>query len=160
MTDHKLGLEPMSEQQLLLMTNWFNSEAELRQWAGPNFRFPYSPSSFIQDLDTQKLPSFGLFDQHKNLVGFGQYYHRLDRCHLARLVVNPSYRGKGYSQPLITQLMEIARIDMGFSDVSLFVLAGNQPAIKCYQKLGFKLCEYPGENPLPDCLFMILESSQ
>ena len=160
MAQQKLQLSALTAAQLLTMTSWFKSEAELRQWAGPNFKFPYTDETFIKDLNLEKLPGFGLFDEDNNLVGFGQYYQRLDRCHLARLVINPDCRGLGYSQPLINQLIDIARKDLGFSDASLFVLAGNVPAIKCYQKLGFKFTEYPGINPLPNCLYMILESTR
>ena len=55
---------------------WFSCEREIRQWAGPEFRYPL--------LNRQGL-----------LIGFGQYYLRLERCHLSRLVINPDSRGQG-----------------------------------------------------------------
>jgi len=43
-------VKPTNEHQLELMT-WFRNESELRTWAGPEFRYPFTSDSAMSDLD-------------------------------------------------------------------------------------------------------------
>jgi GNAT superfamily N-acetyltransferase len=44
-------------------------------------------------------------------VAFGQYYRRLEHHHLARLCVNPKYRGQGLAKILVTRILEQAYLE-------------------------------------------------
>ncbi|MDN3377328.1 MULTISPECIES: GNAT family N-acetyltransferase [unclassified Pseudoalteromonas] len=102
-----MQLIPPQESHLVQMLNWFESEKALREWAGPDFRFPFDLASFTDDLQLNTLNSLVLISTEGEFLGFGQFYLRVRRCHLARLVVNPRLRGKGYASILIEQLCEI-----------------------------------------------------
>lgn len=137
------------------MMSWFADQDTLFAWAGPNFRFPYTLASFETDLRLNELASYSLVDNADNFLAFGQYYSRLGKCHLGRLVVNPKHRGKGIAQKLMLLLVETGQLNLKTNSSSLFVLSDNLPAIKSYQSFGFKCAEYPDEIAISDCLYMI-----
>lgn len=134
---------------------WFTSESELSEWSGPNFRFPFNLKTFKEDLKLDSINSYFLIDKNTSVVAFGQYYQRLGKCHLGRLVVNPEYRGKGYAAILISELIEVGLKELNVKDSSLFVLKDNKSAIIAYEKQGFIKAIYPEKMPLKDCYYMV-----
>nr|WP_283104682.1 GNAT family N-acetyltransferase [Shewanella olleyana] len=150
-------LVPTSKHLTGLMT-WFADKDSLSKWAGPHFRYPFNEQTFIEDLNLQKLSSYILIDDFEQLVGFGQYYQRLNKCHLARIAISPEHRGKGIAKILLKQLIQKAKNDLSLDVVSLFVLADNVQAVKAYQSYGFSVTEYPDIIELPNCLYMTLNN--
>lgn len=139
---------------------WFPTKAEIDKWAGPNFRFPHTKSTFLHDINAKKLASYCLIEMDRDekegaVIAFGQFYQRLNHCHLGRLAVNPAYRGQGVASHLIDVLAEVGKKALSLSSLSLFVLADNTPALNLYKKLGFKEQTYPEEIPLDHCLYLI-----
>lgn len=151
-------LSPPTDKQLIELMSWFSSQDELDIWSGPNFRFPLSLDTFKCDLKLHTLPSFSLLSEQGKLLAFGQYYLRLGKCHLARLVVNPHLRGQGIANHLITKLKNKGMTDLQTQACSLFVLEHNQRAIKSYQKLGFSFANYPEQFSLKNVLYMVQET--
>jgi len=143
-----------TESHLLEIMQWFTNEQELTIWSGPNFRYPYDLESFTEDLRMESLNSFALVSDELEVIAFGQYYLRLDRCHLGRLVVNPSHRGQGIARQLITKLLKLGQENLTISEGSLFVLDHNEAAIKSYQSFGFIFTSYPETIPLENCSYM------
>jgi len=144
-----------------LMT-WFSNETELSDWSGPNFRFPYDFTSFSEDLNLTTHSSFALLStdldsqSKRDLLAFGQYYQRLGRCHLARLIVNPKFRGQGIAAQLMQEIMQVGIEELNVTECSLFVLNHNEQAIKAYVKQGFSVVDYPEKLALDHCLYMVL----
>jgi ribosomal protein S18 acetylase RimI-like enzyme len=147
-------IQPL-ESHLLEMMNWFLTEKELMDWSGPNFRYPFNKSSFIEDIKLDTLNSFSLVSKKSELLAFGQYYQRLNRCHLGRLVVNPEYRGQGIAFELMRRICEVGLKELKVEECSLFVLSHNESAIKAYTKFGFRLDNYPDEISIKNCLYMV-----
>jgi len=147
-------IEPTKD-QLVEMMGWFTNEDELKDWAGPNFRFPYDLDSFTNDLSLDSLNSFSLLSDKSRFLAFGQYYLRLGRCHLGRLIVAPHYRGRGVAATFLSELSRHGMKRLGVSSLSLFVLSHNESAIKAYEKFGFRFVAYPEKMPLKNCLYMI-----
>ncbi len=138
-----LHFTPCTERHIAELMCWFTSATECRQWGGPPFRYPFDARSFAEDSLWQKLPSFVLLDQSGAMLAFGQYYNRLDHCHLSRLVVAPQARGGGVGRQLILQLVAHGRDALQLTQTSLFVLQNNTAARALYEKLGFRLTDYP-----------------
>ena len=90
-----------------------------------------------------------------DFLAFGQYYQRLGKCHLGRLIVNPKFRGKGVAAKLMHGICELGLTELELKECSLFVLADNSNAIQAYKKFGFSFVEYPDEIPLDNCLYMV-----
>ncbi|ASP48669.1 GNAT family N-acetyltransferase [Cognaticolwellia beringensis] len=148
-------LSQPSDDHLVELMSWFTTENELKLWSGPNFRFPFDLHSFKHDLQLDTLASFSLLSAKSELLGFGQYYLRLGKCHLGRLVINPGFRGQGIAAHLIQQLCSKGKAELSTHACSLFVLEHNDSAIKSYQKLGFIFQSYPEELSLKNCLYMV-----
>ena len=148
-------LVPFTKDHIEQLTSWFPDEVSLAKWSGPGFRYPFTEDTFFQDLNTEKLPSFCLFCEQGKFAAFGQFYNRLERIHLARLVVNPELRGKGIAERLIYSLIQKGIAQFKLNSASLFVLSDNLPAITAYQKAGFEIANYPTEIPLENCRYMI-----
>ena len=144
-----------SDQIIIELMSWFTSEEELNFWSGPNFRYPYDLSSFKNDLKLDSLSSYAMISQQNHLLAFGQYYLRAERCHLGRLVVNPSFRRQGMISRLINMLSERGKSRLKTQSCSLFVLESNTSAIQAYKKLGFSIAEYPETMPLENCFYMV-----
>lgn len=135
--------------------SWFSTEAALSIWSGANFSFPFDFNSFKSDLKLESLPSFALLSAQAELLGFGQYYLRLGKCHLCRLVINPIFRGQGIAAHLIQQLSVRGKADLNANSSSLFVVQNNGSAIKTYEKSGFTVACYPEKITVKDCLYMV-----
>ena len=150
-----MRLTQPSDEHFIQLMSWFSSEDELSIWSGPNFRYPFDLSSFKSDLYLNILKSFSLISSEGALLAFGQYYLRLGKCHLGRLVVNPSLRGQGIASHLISQLSVLGKSDLSTESCSLFVLGHNESAIQAYTKLGFSIADYPEKMPLENCFYMV-----
>jgi ribosomal protein S18 acetylase RimI-like enzyme len=150
-----LKLVPATPAYLLEIMCWFPSRESCQAWGGPEFRFPFTVESFRADCHLAELPSFVLLDASGTLCGFGQYYLRAARCHLARLVVAPAHRGRGFGMRSIELLSEKGKAALGVSQCSLFVSLKNTRAMALYERLGFARAEYPGDPPVPGCHYMV-----
>ena len=144
-----------SDENFIELMSWFSSKEELSLWSGPNFRYPFNLNTFKSDLNLDTFKSFSLISEQGDLLAFGQYYQRLGKCHLGRLVVNPHFRGKGIASQLISKLTTLGKSDLNTDSCSLFVLKHNKSAIQAYTKLGFLLADYPETMPLENCLYMV-----
>lgn len=153
-----MNLITVQDKHIIKMMRWFESEQALRAWSGTEFKYPFDLKNFKNDASINELSSKVLVSTTGELLAFGQYYLRLGRCHLARLVVNPDLRGQGLVAELITQLSIAAKRELAVDSFSLFVMADNQGAIKAYSKLGFQLADYPETMEVDNCLYMLHRS--
>ncbi|GAB3028273.1 GNAT family N-acetyltransferase [Bowmanella dokdonensis] len=148
-----------AKHHMLTVMDWFPDQNGLTNWGGPAMRFPVSPQSFLQDSRWQELASYVLLKEEQ-LLGFGQYYLRAGRCHLGRLAIAPDWRGRRLVETLIYALVETGCAQLAVDEVSLFVLAQNKPALRCYQRLGFRIVAYPGQlQGIEGCLYMVAGKS-
>lgn len=139
-----------------ILKSWFHDPAAGYLWGGPGLHYPITDESFLEDIHWGKMPSYSLQDEAGTFLGFGQYYEKAGRCHLARLVIAPGLRGKGHGQWFFEQIMNIGMKDLGVSACSLFVLRNNARALRCYTSLGFVPAPYPPEHKVFDDIdFMV-----
>jgi len=150
-----MRLTQPSDANFIELMSWFSTEEELSTWSGLGFRYPFDLNSFKSDLKLDSLKSFSLVSVEGNLLAFGQYYLRLDKCHLGRLIVNPNFRGQGIASHLIQKLGVLGKTELKTDSCSLFVLGHNKSAIQAYTKLGFSMADYPEEIPLKNCFYMV-----
>jgi len=150
-----MNLIPATTLHIDHLMPWFTSEQQVTIWAGPNFSFPFSKESFLQMIKWQELTSFSLVNDSGELLAFGQFYQRLNCCHLGRLVVNPLMRGKGLGKTLVNELSLKGMENLKLVKLSLFVLADNKAALSLYLSLGFSLQTYPDNIDLTNCLYLV-----
>lgn len=137
------------ESQLPELMTWFGGRAALLTWGGPEFRYPCTPESFRDDAKVRILPTWALVEDGV-LVGFGQCYLRVGRCHLGRLAISPARRGGGLGTRLIVELAGWGRCEFRSDTFSLFVIPANTRARRLYERLGFVETPYPEPSPATD----------
>ncbi|WP_323845944.1 GNAT family N-acetyltransferase [Microbulbifer magnicolonia] len=151
-----IRLEAARDSQLPTLMSWLADLCQCRQWGGPQFRYPFDAQTFVEDCRWRELPSHALVRGRGELLAFGQYYQRLGRCHLGRLIVSPQHRGIGLGKALVTGLARRGCSELGASECSLFVLQDNATAHGLYRALGFAVAEYPEPSDmLAGCDYMI-----
>ena len=138
------------------LVTWFDSEASVRTWGGPNIRYPINRESFVEDCHWHEMATFSLRGPDGVFAAFGQVYERNNRINLARLIVHPAMRGQGIGNRLMSTLMSAGKNLYSLNEYSLFVYRDNTPAIECYRSSGFVIQDFPPDRALADvCFYMI-----
>ncbi|HQR23711.1 MAG TPA: GNAT family N-acetyltransferase [Steroidobacteraceae bacterium] len=151
-----MNFQPFDLAQQPDLMRWFPDAVSVRTWGGPGFRHPFDERTFREDAKFDRLSSWALVATEGSLAAFGQYYLKLGRCHLARLAVSPSLRGRGVGRRLVHELGRVGAAALGASAYSLFVYEGNATALRLYRSLGFAEAPYPERSPEHDgILFMV-----
>ena len=140
---------------------WFPDEESVTRWGSPYTRYPLREETFYEDIYWDRIHSRIALAEEGSLLGFGQFYPKLGRCHLARLVINPVYRGRGLGEEFVAALMKHGSELLGTDGYSLYVMTANKPAYNCYRSLGFSLKPYPhGDPKLENCVFMTADQPE
>ena len=143
-----MKLVPLTAAHLAEMMGWIPDAASARNWAGPKFRHPFTAATFREDIRCDQ-PSFSRVGDPGGLLGFGQYYSRAGRCHLARLIISPRHRGRRLGEVLVRDLCRRGCAELKAGECSLFVYAANVPAVHLYRRLGFSAGPYPNPEDAP-----------
>ena len=135
---------------------WFPDEKSVILWGSPYTRYPLREETFLTDIYWDRISSRVARTEDGRLLAFGQFYLKLGRCHLARLVINPEFRGRGLGEAFVAALMKHGAESLGTDTFSLYVMTYNKPAYNCYKNLGFELAPNPdGDAKLENCVFMV-----
>lgn len=140
---------------------WFPDKQSVILWGSPYTRYPLREDTFFEDIYWERIESCVARDEDGTLMAFGQFYPKLGRCHLARLVLSPVYRGRGLGKAFIAALMKHGAARLGTKGYSLYVMTFNKPAYHCYKSLGFHMEAYPhGDAQLENCVFMTAAANE
>lgn len=133
---------------------WTPEDEALRRWAGPGTRCPATVESLWEDIVTRNpaAATYAFESAGDGLIGVGQVRRREPACgHLARIVVSPALRGRGFGRALCRALMhEAARLHPGITCFTLYVYPDNAPALALYHSLGF--VAQPGQERMGNLL--------
>jgi ribosomal protein S18 acetylase RimI-like enzyme len=135
---------------------WFPDKESVVRWGSPYMSYPLKDDTFFGDIYWDRITSCVARTEDGHLLAFGQYYRKLGRCHLARLVINPEFRGQGLGEKFVGALMKQGGRMLGTDEFSLYVMTANRPAYNCYKNLGFDLAQPPEDDVrLEDVVFMV-----
>ena len=122
---------------LKTIISWVLNEKECKMWAGPRIRFPLRIEELSKDIGFSNDNSY-CYKNDESIFAFGQLLTKENGwLHLARIIVDPAKRGKGYGKLLCVELIQIA-IQKGYQKISLNVYRNNVSALKLYTNLGFR----------------------
>jgi ribosomal protein S18 acetylase RimI-like enzyme len=139
---------------LTVIASWIRSAELCEQWAGTSVGFPIQLDSLPEEIEFRHAESWCLLESGV-LVGFGQIFPRADgRQHLAHLIVEPNFRGRGLGRQLTKRLLELALAKSPML-VSLNVSVANLTAISLYQSLGFRSANRPSSEPDSASQYMV-----
>jgi ribosomal protein S18 acetylase RimI-like enzyme len=149
------ALDRATSTDLASLRAWLDTADAVRTWGGPNFRYPYTTETFVEDCHWPEMDSFCLRDPDGRLAAFGQLYDRDGRINLARLIAKPSMRGRGVGRRLVGLLMVAGARLLDLDEYSLYVYRDNEAALSCYRAMGFEIADCPLEGPLAEeCYFL------
>lgn len=136
--------------------HWFSDKESVVRWGSPYMSYPLKDDTFFGDIYWDRITSCVARTEDGRLLAFGQYYRKLGRCHLARLVVNPEFRGRGLGERFVAALMQHGGRMLDTDEFSLYVMTANRPAYNCYKNLGFELARPPADDAkLEGVVFMV-----
>ena len=138
---------------LALLTGWIPDEKSCRYWAGPGVNFPFTINSLKADIHYSQQNTFSLINEHNDLIGLGQIIEKENFLHLARIIIAPDFRGRGYGKILCQKLIAKGKRKYGERPFSLNVYVRNTNALELYKQLGFAPVNRP---EVSDSLYMIL----
>lgn len=149
-----MHLIPASHADVERLHAWVRDAEACSRWTGPLFPFPL-PEHLYETLHKRGEQSFALADE-RHALGFGQILQRGEGwMHMARLIIDPAQRGRGYGRVLAQLLFEKALTYPDVEQITLYVLRTNVPAVRIYEQLGFRELENnPGDLNFPDVAFL------
>ena len=116
---------------------WISNEQACKMWAGPYVKFPLIMERLSKDIGFSDDNSY-CYKNDESIFAFGQLLtKRSGWLHLARIIVDPIRREKGYGQLLCAELIHLA-IQKDYQKISLNVYRNNVSAFKLYTNLGFR----------------------
>jgi ribosomal protein S18 acetylase RimI-like enzyme len=152
-----MRLRISNNQDLTILTDWIPDTKNCRYWAGSGVSFPFTVESLKKDINYSRSNTFSLEDTKGNYIGLGQIIEKEKYLHLARIIISPTHRGKGFGEILCKKLIKRGRLKYGDRPFSLNVYSKNKKAQSLYLKLGFTPVNKPtGFSSASDCIFMIL----
>ena len=75
---------------------------------------------------------------NNEIVGFGGIWKAVDDVHITNIVTAKKYRRQNIGSILLSNLIEMSKSEIGITSITLEVNSNNIPAIKLYEKFGFK----------------------
>lgn len=140
-----MELRPFTLDHTEALAAWFPDEASLVQWGGADMVFPLDRQQtrdFLREAEADP-PRRWLFNGVEEGAVVGHAQCALDWRHgvgrLARVAVNPAFRGRGLATPFLSMIVQRVFAIPGFERMELNVYTFNTAAIRTYEKLGFVL---------------------
>ena len=134
-----LTMRPATRPDLDAVLQWVPDQGSLIMWAGPGLSYPPSRETIWEEIGASTHNAFCLVNTAGGMAGFGQALPLGQGIvHLARLIVDPQQRSKGYGRLLCVRLMETARSRQLVDRFTLNVCRDNGVALRLYHSLGFQ----------------------
>jgi RimJ/RimL family protein N-acetyltransferase len=127
-----------------ILSSWFETEAELVQWGGPSVNHPLTIGQLQAMIDegAAKPPRrlCWMAMAEGEMIGHAQLGldWRNGNAVLSRVAVAPHARGRGVAAPFLRLVLAEAFALKTIERAELNVYTWNTPAIRTYQRLGFK----------------------
>lgn len=145
----RVVLVPFGRKHFDYLIEWTPSAEFLLQWAGSQLEYPLTrvQLEWLYEAGSRKPPSCYLFSacdaRDGSVIGHGEI-GQLDRrnrsAHLMRILLGPAeLRGQGLGGEIVRELARFAFDSLDVHRLSLAVFERNTAAIRCYEKVGFRL---------------------
>ncbi len=134
-------LEKFDQTYYNLLLSWIESPEALMQFAGPAFTFPLTSEQLDTSLSDPNRFAFRVVDRNsKKMIGYAEVYLTQESAYLGRIIIgDQQLRGIGLGQQIVSSLLDYAFDVLGQNKVQLNVFEFNTSAIKCYEKVGFRI---------------------
>lgn len=124
-----------------------------------SFVNPVSKNKLIKEISYNHLARYYIMLLDDIIIGYFGMWIISDEGHILNIAIDPKYRGKGYGNDLLIELIKIAKENL-VNKLTLEVRETNDPAKNLYKKYNFKVLgrrkDYYRE-PTEDVLIMWLD---
>lgn len=115
----------------------------LLQWAGIGYKYPLSEKQIIDRIESETSSGCRMYKiiLDNDMIGTIELMWidtEAKTGKIGRYLLNPELAGKGYGSEALEKFLSIAFNDFHIKRVWLSVFNFNKPAIRCYEKVGFK----------------------
>ena len=100
------------------------------------FSMPWKPDDFRQMIENDNM-TYVVATLDGEIIGGAGLRCILTDGEITNVAITKEHRGKGYSKPMLDNLMELGR-KLGCEAFTLEVRVSNESAIRLYKSLGFK----------------------
>jgi ribosomal protein S18 acetylase RimI-like enzyme len=124
--------------------SWIHNSVEMIYWSGQTFvEQGFTLTNFRCHLNSKRISPYARVDKDENILCYAEIVRtpKLGFVNLCRVIVRPDLRGKGLGKTFCKSLIDQSILMNGYRSIRLNVLECNQPAISCYQSLGFKISQ-------------------
>lgn len=148
-----LTIRPAAEQDYRAIVRWNENRGEdyLFQWAGfTTYTHPLTEEQIARQAEKAGVHLYLAFDG-ETPIGAGEICDINEEAgtgRICRLIFAEEVKNKGYGEQFLRGLAHIAFAEMGLVSLSLRVYCFNANAVRCYEKVGFRVTEFfEEENP-------------
>lgn len=133
-----LTIRRRSERDCETVVSWVANAAELYLFSGPRLHWPLRATQLSEICQIAGFSAWVLVDETaRTVVGHFDLTINNGTARLGRVIVAPQRRGQGLAHVLVDHAIELARA-FHARQLSLNVIADNEPAIHTYQRAGFR----------------------
>lgn len=124
-----------------------------------NFDDFWTYSILKDELENPNSTYIAIKDGKNMILGFGGIWKAVDDIHITNIVVRKDFRNHGIGSMLLNKLIELSIKENGINSITLEVNTKNIPAIKLYEKYGFKNVGVRKKyyNGIDDAVIMTME---
>ncbi|MGB4661672.1 MAG: GNAT family protein [Mobilitalea sp.] len=131
------------------LLSWVQEERVFSMWCANKFEYPLTENQIkaykeIYDADEKGWMLSALNESGKvvgHLLMRNADYEK-ESIHFGFIIVDPSYRGKGYGKEMVKLALRYAFEILHMKHATLGVYANNEAAHNCYKAVGFVDQEY------------------
>ena len=136
-----IRLEKFTKEMYPDLISWIGNAEELMLFAGPKLTFPLTNEQLNESLNEKGRFAFQVVNENDNLpIGHCEIYLTNNTAALGRILIGEkSFRGKGLGKIIVKKLLKYIEENIDRKKVELNVFDFNIAAVKCYEKVGFKI---------------------
>lgn len=140
-----LKILPLEKKDAACIVKWNENKTAdfLLQWAGIDYKYPLSEKQIIDRIESEPSSGHRMYKitLNNDMIGTIELM-KIDTeaktAKIGRYLLNSELAGKGYGSEALEKFVSIAFKDFHLKKVWLSVFDFNKPAIRCYEKVGFK----------------------
>ena len=136
-----ISLLPFTESDFNTFKSWIIDEEQLFQFAGTIFSYPVTNEQLQKYIQmTDRKPFKVILNSTKETIGHCEMNFENGNNRLSRiLVANQNLRGQKIGENIVRNLTNKFFSNNHIEEVDLNVFDWNKNAIRCYEKVGFKI---------------------
>lgn len=128
--------KPESQHDLTFRSMTMEDVEPIARIERESFTSPWSAEAFRMELTQNHFARYMIMELDGTMVGYGGMWLIVDEAHITNIAVREPYRGRGYGERLLRELMRTAAW-FGAARMTLEVRVTNFVAQSLYRKLGF-----------------------